>query len=145
MCAEDAKQKLKDELSKLPETKMRQELILDNNCFTGIDIHILIQLVRMCPELKNLSCAGCHIGFKDLEKLLRNKNFSSSLAELETWSLQNNKLDNPGCSLLVTFVRSHLPKVTGIFIHGNNINGKSVFELLEQEVAKHRVSILLIL
>lgn len=145
VCAEDVKQKLKDELSKLPETKMRQELILDNNCFTGIDIHILIQLVRMCPELKNLSCAGCHIGFKDLEKLLRNKNFSSSLAELETWSLQNNKLDNPGCSLLVTFVRSHLPKVTGIFIHGNNINGKSVFELLEQEVAKHRVSILLIL
>ena len=144
VCAEDLKQKLKDELSKFPETKMRQELILDNNSFTGIDIHILIQLVRMCPELKNLSCAGCHIGSKDLGELLRNKKFSSSLAELETWSLQNNELDNHGCGLLVTFVRSHLPKVTGIFIHGNNIS-KSVFELLEQEVAKHRVSILIII
>ena len=140
VCDKDMKQQLKDELSKLPETKMRQELILDNNSFTGNDIHILIELVQMCQELKNLSCAGCEINYRDLEKLLRSKHFSSSLAELETWSLQNNMIDGPGCGLLVTFVRSHLPKVTGIFVHGNNIENKKVYELLEQEVAKHRVS-----
>ena len=141
VCEEDMKQQLQDELSKLPKTEMRQELTLDNNCFTGKNIHILIELVRMCPKLKNLSCAGCQIGCKDLNQLLRNRDFSSSLAELQTWSLQNNMLDKTGCSLLVTFVRSHLPKVTGIFIHGNNIENKNVFELLEQEVAKHRVCV----
>lgn len=141
VCTEDTKEQLKDELSKLPQIEVRKELILDNNCFTREDTDILIHFVRMCPRLNSLSCADCQIDSKDLKKLIDNEDFTHSLAELETWSLQNNKLDDTGCGLLVRFVNSHLPKVTGIFIYGNNTMNRNLFQLLEQEVAKHRVSI----
>ena len=143
MCAEDAKGQLKDELSKLPPSQLCQELVLDNNCFSGEDIDVLIELVRLCPKLNSLSCAGCKINTQDLQKLLKSRDCASSLAELETWSLQNNRLDSTGCSLLVTALRSLLKRVTGIFIHGNKIENKNLFGLLEQEVAKHRVSMTL--
>ena len=140
-CSEaNTKKQLKDTLSKLPQSQECQELVLDNNSFNGENVDILLQFVRLCPKLNSLSCAGCEIDSDDLEKLLKSSDCAKSLAELETWSLQKNGLDGKGGGLLLTSVHSRLPKVTGIFIHGNKINTK-MFKTLEKEVAKHRVSI----
>ena len=139
-CAEDLKQQLADELSKLPQTQVCQELILDNNCFTGEHIHVLMELIRLCPRLNSLSCAECEICSKDLKLVLTHARDSDSLRLLETWSLQNNKIDSMGCSLLVTAVSSYLPKLNGVFVHGNGIIHKKIYHKLEQESAKHRVS-----
>ena len=139
-CAEELKPQLMSELSELPQSQQCRELIVDNNCFTGEHIHILMELIRVCPELSNLSCAECDISSSDLKKVLKHAQCEDALTGLETWSLQNNKLDKIGCALLATAVRAYLPKVYGIFVHGNDIDNKSVYRLLEQETAKHRVS-----
>ena len=129
---------LLNELSKLPSTQVCQELLLDCNCFTGENITILTEFVRMCPKLTSLSSARCEINSKDLKCLLNNPD--CSLTELKTWSLQHNNLDGEGCTQLVTATPKKLPKITGIFLHGNfKINAK-LFELLEEKIAKHRVS-----
>ena len=135
--AGDDRECLMESLSKMPQTELCQELILDSNCFAGQHINVLAKFIRICPKLSSLSCAKCQIHSKDLKYLLSN----CSLSELETWWLQENRLDNPGCSYLITAVCSHLPKVTGIFVHENaNITNSDLFQLLDEEVAKHRVS-----
>ena len=134
----DNKELLLRQLSKLPESEFCEELILDNNSFTKEDIQILAEFIRICPMLQSLSCASCEINSDDLMHVLNNP--SCPLRALQTWSLQNNKLDDEGCTALVTVVKK-LPNLTGIFLHGNpDIINKRLFELLEKEVANHRVS-----
>ena len=136
---DSSRQSVIEELSKVPPALLCQELILDGNCFTGEDMHVLAEFVKICPKLKSLSCTRCRINSEDLKYLLTNPN--CSLIGLETWSLQNNDLDDKGCSQLVTTMSRYLPKITGVFLHGNpKIKNKKLFELLENEVAKHRVS-----
>ena len=135
----DTKKSLREEMSNLPKTVVCEELILDSNNFTGENIHILAELIRICPLLKSLSCASCEINSDDLLHILGNK--TCPLLALETWSLQNNQLDNEGCTQIVTSVAEDLPKLTGIFLHGNTkITNRKLFKLLEDEVDQHRVS-----
>ena len=140
-CPEDVQMlSLRNELSEMPQSQLCEELILDNNCLSQEYVHILMELIRICPNLNNLSCAECEINTDDLKRILTHAKCNGYLIMLETWSLQNNKLDNYGCSLLITAVTSYLPKVNGILIHGNDIENKKLYRLLEERVAKHRVS-----
>ena len=133
----DDRECLMESLSKMPQIESCLELILDSNCFAGQYIRVLAEFIRICPKLSSLSCAKCQIDSKDLKYILNNY----SLSELETWWLQENRLGDFGCSLLITAVKSHLQKVTGIFIHENaNITNDRLFKSLDNEVAKHRVS-----
>ena len=137
---EDTKELLLHQLSEVPESKFCEELILDNNSLTKEHIDILAKFIRICPLLQSLSCAGCEINSDDLMHILRNP--ACPLMALQTLSLQTNKVDDEGCTAMVTAVKK-LPKLTGIFLHGNpDIKNKRLFDLLEKEVAKHRVSYL---
>ena len=134
----DTKKSLREEMSKVPKTAVCEELILDSNNFTGENVHVLAELIRICPLLKSLSCASCEINSDDLLHILGNK--TCPLLALKTWSLQNNQLDNEGCTQIVMSVADILPKLTGIFLHGNaKITNRKLFKLLEDEVAQHRV------
>ena len=138
-CTDDAKESLRVQLSKLPQNKMRQELVLDNTCFTAENIDILVEFIRICPALTSLSTAGCKINSKDLKQLLTQAKRASLLQELETWSLQNNNLENEGCSYLIHSLSSHLCKVTGIFVHDSKITNDDLQTRLEGIAAQHMV------
>lgn len=137
---EDIRKCFKEMLSQLPQSESCHELILDNNCFTEEHIIFLVELIRICPELRYLSCARCEIDSGDLETIIKNTN--CSLANLVTWLLYNNRLDDEGCSQLVTAVYPDrkLPNVTGIFLHGNPEISIEMLQYLEDIIAKHRVS-----
>lgn len=127
-----------EKLAKISETELCQELLLDCNCFSGENVHILVELVRICPKLSNLSCAKCELDSSDIKCLLES---TVSLTELETWSLQSNNLSNIGCCHLVTSLDKYLPKVIGIFLHDNpKITNVRLLQLLETRISKHRVS-----
>ena len=137
---QDSRKSFIEELAKIPQTEVCQELILDCNCFTGEHICFLAEIVRICPTLNSLSCAKCEINSNDIKSLFGNNN--CSLTELETWSLQYNNLDNRGCSHLIANVDKYLPKVTGIFLHGNKmITNTRLLQSLEKKISKHRVSL----
>ena len=127
-----------EKLAKIPETELCQELLLDCNCFSGENVHILVELIRICPKLSSLSCAKCELDSSDIKNLLGN---TVSLTELETWSLQSNNLSDRGCSHLVASLDKYLPKVTGIFLHDNpKITKVRLLQSLETKISKHRVS-----
>ena len=111
---------------------------MDCNCFSGENVHILVELIRICPKLSSLSCAKCELDSSDIKNLLGN---TVSLTELETWSLQSNNLSDRGCSHLVASLDKYLPKVTGIFLHDNpKITKVRLLQSLETKISKHRVS-----
>ena len=130
------------ELTKLPQTQLCQELILDHNCFSGEQSKILVEFIRICPQLNSLSSVGCEITTDDLKYILSEAKCTSSLGQLETWSLQRNMINNEGCSLLIVNLESYLKKVSGIFIQRNAITNQKLLKVLEKEAREHKLCLL---
>ena len=101
------------QLCQMPQINFISELYLDGNSFTGEGIQILAGFMHLCPCLKHLNSSNCGITSDNLKQLLDKlsqlKSSSPSLcSELETWHLDNNKIDDSGVLVLMNQLTSLL-------------------------------------
>ena len=112
------------QLCQMPQNNTLQQLILDENCFTGDCIYILVGFMQLCPNMRFLLCKKCGItsnNLKDIITRLLELNSSSSF-KLEEWQLQHNQIDNTGAAVLCKHLQTLFPKLRQIAFEGNPVS-----------------------
>ena len=123
------------QLCQMPQNNTITWLVLDGNRFTGDGIHILVGFMHLCPCLPYLYSLDCGITSDDvlllLDKLTQLKSSSPSLcSKLESWYLDNNRIDDSGVYGLINHLPSLFPRlgyspiedIGGIYLHGNPVS-----------------------
>ena len=135
------------QLCQMPQNNTITWLVLDGNSFTGEGIHILAGFMHLCPCLENLYSHDCGITSDDLllllDKLTQLKSSSPSLcSKLESWYLDNNRIDESGVYGLINHLPSLFPRlgcglIGGISLRGNPVS-REVETKLEEEVKRRK-------
>ena len=103
-------------------------LNLNDNSFTGEDIHILIGFMYLCPYLQILNSSHCGITSDDLKQLLDHlTNFKDSSdipcsSESVDWALNNNQIDDNGAIALMDHLPSLFPSLGSAYSVGLDVN-----------------------
>ena len=98
-------------------------LYLDDNHFSGDNVHILVCFMLLCRNLIFLSCCQCGITSKDLKHLLSlfsSSEHKQSLA-IHRWWLNDNELNDKGILDLIEYLPlfQHSPEID---ISGNPVS-----------------------
>ena len=97
-------------------------LYLDDNHFSGENVHILVYLMLLCQSLMFLSCCHCDITSKDLKHLLSLLS-SKQLLAIRRWWLNDNELDDGGVLDLIEYLLLFLYS-PDIDISGNPVSSE---------------------
>ena len=122
----DITRNIGQQLCQLPQNDTIQQLILDENCFTGECIHVLVGFIHLCPNMRFLLCKKCGITSNDLKDIITRLSELNSSPDspfkLEEWHLQHNQVDNTGAGVLCKQVQTLFPQLKQIYFDGNSVS-----------------------
>ena len=101
-------------------------LILDGNNFNGVDVHILVSFVYLCPSLERLYSSDCSITSDDLKLLLDRlsllKSFSPRVCRLlNYWDLSDNEINDSGLVALTEKQSGLFPCMYNFILKGSRV------------------------
>ena len=131
----------------MPQNDTITLLNISGTSFTGEGVHILAGFMHLCVSLKSLYSADCGITSDDLklllDKLSQLKSSSPSIcSKLETWFLDNNRIDDSGVSALIDHLPSLFPRLVscgyGVDLLSNNPVSSQANKRLKEEFERRR-------
>lgn len=110
-----------------------EQLTLDENCFTGENIHVLVGLVHLCSGLRFLLCRNCNISSDELTLMITTlKRLEFTSFTLEEWQLQHNIINDRGIVLLTESMQSLFPNMREVKVESNHVGNIVRMKLKEQ-------------
>ena len=132
-------------MQSFPQNDNVELLLIDNNNFSGKNLHLLVGLLRVCQSLRHLYSEDCHLKSEDLVQILTQLKSTRSSGitprmKLQSWSLSNNNVDDVGIASLIECLSDLFPSLGGINLDGNPVSVEMTKRLKECLKINHEVS-----
>ena len=130
----------------IPRNNTILSLDLNGISFTEEGIHILAGFMHLCVRLEFLKSSDCEITSDDLKLLLdKLSQLKSSSSKLETWNLNNNRIDDRGVSALIDHLPSLFPRLGcgsagRVYLNHNPVSSQAQRRLDEELESRRKVS-----
>ena len=116
------------QLCKISQNTTVRHLVVNQNSFTGDNIHILVGLVCLCLSLQRLDSSNCNLTSDDLLNFfsevsqVKLSQSSDCCSKLTDWYLDDNAVDDYGVAALVGHLSSLLPKLERPSFNNNPVS-----------------------
>ena len=110
-----------------PSFKSRlTELCIHDNNFSGDNVLILAECVRVCMSLEHLSCSNCSLTSSEVTALLDHLKHSGFISHknLQSWYLSDNSIDDEGVNALIESIPKLFPSLVDFFLDDNPVSDK---------------------
>ena len=98
------------------------KLDLSDNNFSGENVLILAECVRVCMSLKTLDCFGCSLTSSEVTALLDHLEHSGVRhKKLLRWWLNDNSIDDEGVNTLINSIPKLFPILWKVTLEGNPV------------------------
>ena len=132
---------VRQQLCQMPQNNTITWLILEDNTFTGNDIHILAGFMCLCPALIVLLTSNCEITSDDLRQLfeiLKSSVLCKPCSKLQLWDLHDNKINDDGVSALIEHLPSLFPSLQSTGFSNNYTFSREMKVRLDEELRRRR-------
>ena len=123
-------------------------LDLSDNSFSGDNVLILAECVRVCMSLECLYCKDCFLTSSEVTALLDHlKHSGVSLKNMEWWYLNDNSIDDEGVNALIESIPKLFPSLTNVSFDSNPVSDeikKRLEEILPKWVSMKQVLTIII-
>ena len=113
------------------ESRLTRLDLSDNN-FSGENVLILAECVRVCKSLERLDCWNCSLTSSEVTALLDHlKHSGVSHKKLLRWWLDDNSIDNGGVNALIESIPKLFPSLEFVTLNGNPVSDEAKKRLKE--------------
>ena len=130
---------VRQQLCQMPQNNTITYLFLNDNTFTGNDIHILAGFMCLCPALRDLLTSNCEITSDDLRQLfeiLKSSLLCKPCSKLQLWDLHDNKINDDGVSALIEHLPSLFPSLQSTGFSNNYTFSREMKVRLDEELRR---------
>ena len=112
-------------LGPMLDSSRLRSLYLGDNKFSGDNVLLLAECMRLCKSLQRLLCWRCSLTSTEVIILLGHlKSCGSSHKSLREWDLNNNSIDDEGTTALIDSLPELFPRLESVSLSGNPVSGE---------------------